>query len=155
MSYKLGLNVEGLTLTGGLDISGTGNSVENIIVGNGGASTIKGGEGHDVLSGGNVADRFLFDTTVSATNRDGILDFCASDDTTALARAIFTRMTGNGAPPPARLLQERQPRMQGIESFTTRRPETSSMIVMARGRQPRACSCMWMREPCSRTQTSL
>ncbi len=75
ISCKLGLNVESLTLVGTQDVRGTGNSLANIIAGNGGDNTIKGGKGRDVLSGRDGADRFLFDSALGAANRDDILDF--------------------------------------------------------------------------------
>lgn len=97
ISYKLGQHVENLTLTGSLDINGTGNSLANTIVGNSGANTINGGLGRDILSGGGGADKFLFNTALSAANRDDILDFSVIDDTIALDRSIFQKISGNGA----------------------------------------------------------
>jgi Ca2+-binding RTX toxin-like protein len=88
IAYTLGATVENLNLTGKAVISGTGNSLNNVIVGNsaanklfGGAGndTITGGAGKDVMSGGVGADTFIFklktDTTVSALTRDAITDF--------------------------------------------------------------------------------
>ena len=66
--------VENLTLTGVAAIDGTGNSLDNIIIGNGAANTLNGGFGHDTLSGGGGADIFLFGTTSGA---DTISDFSA------------------------------------------------------------------------------
>jgi len=46
-SYTLGRNVENLTLTGTSAINGTGNSLDNILTGNGAGSTLAGGAGDD------------------------------------------------------------------------------------------------------------
>lgn len=51
VSYTLGDNLENLILTGLSDISGTGNSLNNIIVGNDGNNFLYGGEGNDDLIG--------------------------------------------------------------------------------------------------------
>ncbi len=47
ITYALGANVENLTLVGGAAINGTGNSLNNIIVGNGSANVLAGGAGND------------------------------------------------------------------------------------------------------------
>ncbi|MFP6849949.1 MAG: calcium-binding protein [Pseudomonas sp.] len=65
IDYTLGNNVENLTLTGALDLSGAGNSLDNIIIGNdgnneldgnGGNDTLYGGAGGDILNGGDDDD---------------------------------------------------------------------------------------------------
>lgn len=65
-SYWLSDNLEKLTLTGSLGLSGTGNTLANLINGNSsanilaggeGADTLMGGAGHDTLLGGADADR--------------------------------------------------------------------------------------------------
>ena len=43
VTFTLGANVENLTLTGVGNISGTGNTLNNIIIGNTGANAINGG----------------------------------------------------------------------------------------------------------------
>ena len=49
-------NVENLTLTGGSDINGTGNSLANTLTGNSGANTLIGGDGADTITGNDGAD---------------------------------------------------------------------------------------------------
>lgn len=51
-TYTLPVNVENLTLTGGNAISGTGNTLPNLLLGNGAANTLKGDQGNDTLDGG-------------------------------------------------------------------------------------------------------
>ena len=58
-SYNLGDNVENLLLTGSANISGTGNSLANLITGNSGANTLNGGNGDDTLDGGAGADQLV------------------------------------------------------------------------------------------------
>jgi len=104
VSFTLGANVERLTLSGTASVDGTGNSLNNVLYGNGGANelyglagadiisgyvgndTLRGGTGADTLSGGSGADRFVFAKGEAAGDR--ISDF-ASDD--------LIQLTGYGA----------------------------------------------------------
>ena len=52
VNRTLSANVENLTLTGGNDISGWGNSLDNTLIGNDGHNQLVGGGGNDVLDGG-------------------------------------------------------------------------------------------------------
>src|SRR3569623_803574 len=56
VTYTLGYNVENLTLTGTVAINGTGNSLNNVLIGNSLANTLTGGLGDDtyVISTGDV-----------------------------------------------------------------------------------------------------
>ncbi|WP_434563972.1 M10 family metallopeptidase C-terminal domain-containing protein [Pseudomonas sp. R1-6] len=96
VSWSLGANLENLTLTDAAAINGSGNALENVLIGNaannvlngaagndridGGAGndTLMGGAGTDTLTGGTGADRFVF-SSLSDLGKDGagdvILDF--------------------------------------------------------------------------------
>jgi len=52
VNYTLGNNIENLTLQGSTNLTGTGNSLHNIITGNMGNNTLSAGVGNDTLDGG-------------------------------------------------------------------------------------------------------
>jgi len=56
ITYTLGTNLENLTLTGTTAINGTGNALDNILIGNTAANTLTGNAGYDTLNGGAGAD---------------------------------------------------------------------------------------------------
>ena len=64
ISYQLADNVEELQLLGGSAINGTGNRLNNRIVGNSGNNVLDGGLGDDVLIGGEGNDTYLVDSTL-------------------------------------------------------------------------------------------
>jgi trimeric autotransporter adhesin len=59
ISFTLGDGLEDLTLTGSGTLSGTGNGLDNEIIGNSGADTLDGGGGGDLLRGGAGNDLLL------------------------------------------------------------------------------------------------
>lgn len=99
VSWTLGANFESLTLTGALNVSGTGNALANRIAGNAGnnllnglegndnlmggdgADTLIGGLGRDALTGGGGADRFVLNDTAAGLDR--IADFVSGEDVIA------------------------------------------------------------------------
>ena len=65
LTYTLGANVENLTLTGMAAINGTGNGLENSLIGNSANNTLNGGAGNDRLDGG-----LGNDTMIGGTGND-------------------------------------------------------------------------------------
>jgi len=51
LAWTLGNNIENLTLTGSNAVNGTGNSLDNVIIGNDAVNTLIGNDGNDTMSG--------------------------------------------------------------------------------------------------------
>ena len=64
ITYTLTNNVENLTLTGTTVINGTGNVLNNVLVGNSAANTLSGDAGTDTLIGGAGDDTYVVDNTL-------------------------------------------------------------------------------------------
>ncbi|WP_162245024.1 calcium-binding protein [Rhizobium sp. Root1212] len=113
-------SIENLTLLGTGNIDGTGNTLDNIVLGNAGKNTLAGGNGKDALkgnggddilkgdtgddilfgglgkdtlTGGANKDIFVFDTALGSSNVDHLTDFSVVDDTIHLENAVFTVLT--------------------------------------------------------------
>ncbi|MDD2830065.1 MAG: DUF4347 domain-containing protein [Sulfuricurvum sp.] len=94
IDYTLGQNVEKLSFRGTADLNGTGNELNNKLIGNSGDNILNGLNGNDILTGGTGRDLFVFDTTLnSTTNRDTITDFNVTDDRIELSHAIFNNLS--------------------------------------------------------------
>ena len=59
VTWTLGNELEHLTLTGTATINGTGNALDNWLIGNGAVNTLTGGDGADTLDGGVGADSLV------------------------------------------------------------------------------------------------
>ena len=92
ITYTLGANVENLTLSGTTAISGSGNTVTNVIHGNAANNALNGREGNDILQGFGGRDTFMFNTTITTTNIDRVRDFSTVDDFLKLDDAIFSQL---------------------------------------------------------------
>lgn len=108
VSYTLGSNVENLTLTGTSAINGAGNTLSNVVVGNGGNNTLTGAAGNDTLTGGNGADIYSYSSGHGSDTIDNSSGDTAQDrlNLTNLTRSQMTLtrsgndlvMTRNGTP---------------------------------------------------------
>ena len=75
ISYALGDNVEDLTLMGSSGLNGTGNALNNTILGNAGANSLHGGDGKDYIDGGRGND------TIDGGNGNDTITGGDGDDT--------------------------------------------------------------------------
>ena len=86
VNFSLGANIENLTLIGADNINGTGNALNNIMIGNNGNNgnnIINGGAGNDNLNGGNGSDTLiggLGNDTLTGGTGSNRLDGGAGDD---------------------------------------------------------------------------
>lgn len=87
ITYTLGGNVENLTLSGIAHLDGTGNDLNNVIVGNGGQNELWGGLGNDVLTGGGAGD------VLSGDSGDDIMTGGEGEDTFLYAQIAQGRDT--------------------------------------------------------------
>jgi trimeric autotransporter adhesin len=92
ITYTLTDNTENLTLTGTANIAGTGNVLDNVIIGNTGANALFGLEGNDTLNGGAGADAMTGgtgnDTYVVDNTADTVIE--SPDEGTDLVQASVT-----------------------------------------------------------------
>jgi serralysin len=107
-SITLGANFEYLELTGGGN-TGTGNNLDNVLIGNAnnntlsglfGADSIYGKQGSDTLYAGVDAlqDRFIFDTALNAaTNVDTLYEAEFPEDQLMLDNSVFGNLLSTGA----------------------------------------------------------
>ncbi|RLJ64793.1 DUF4347 domain-containing protein [Sulfurisoma sediminicola] len=80
VTFSLAANLENLELTGTYNLDGTGNELDNVIVGNAGINHLDGGAGNDRLEGGDGNDFLTGGTGVDvfvlgAGSKDFITDF--------------------------------------------------------------------------------
>nr|WP_064249324.1 M10 family metallopeptidase [Rhizobium leguminosarum]OAP90867.1 hypothetical protein A4U53_29040 [Rhizobium leguminosarum] len=88
-AYTLGNNVENLTYIGTGAFAGTGNALNNVVVGGSGSNTLTGGAGNDNLTGGAAADVFVY---LPNWGHDTITNFVATGsahDAISIDHSIF------------------------------------------------------------------
>ena len=84
IDYTLGDNVENLTLTGNA-ISGTGNALDNTLIGNGNNNILDGGIGADSMAGGYGNDTYLLDNL-----GDTVTEYAGQGTDTVIAPFDYT-----------------------------------------------------------------
>jgi Ca2+-binding RTX toxin-like protein len=96
------VNVEHLIIDGKLKGNGTGNVLENKLIGNlavnvlsalAGNDTLDGGSGNDTLTGGDGSDTFIFSSGIKGNkNIDTVKDFVHGQDKIYLSADIFSKL---------------------------------------------------------------
>ena len=89
ISYTLGVNLENLTLSGLTKVNGTGNALDNQLIGNNQANKLSGGAGNDTLNGGAGNDRFI----ISDSSVDTIQNFAKNKDTLCISLSEFSQLS--------------------------------------------------------------
>ncbi|MDR9808724.1 calcium-binding protein, partial [Rhizobium hidalgonense] len=88
-SYVLAANVENLSFGGTGPFAGTGNALNNVIVGGSGSNTLTGGAGNDTLTGGTAADFFVFALNWGHDTITNFVATGAAHDTIRIDHSIF------------------------------------------------------------------
>lgn len=95
-----GSTLENLTLTGNSDINGTGNGLQNVIIGNSGNNILDGGSNADSLVGGAGNDTYIVDNTndlVTELANEGIDTVLSRVTRTLEANVENLTLTGNSS----------------------------------------------------------
>ena len=90
-------DIENLTLTGIAAINGTGNALDNIIIGNSAANLLIGNDGNDTLDGGAGADTMrggLGNDTYVVDNAGDVVDETGGDGTDLVQSSVTFDLSG-------------------------------------------------------------
>ena len=99
ISYALGVNVENLQLSGTSAIDGTGNSLNNSLLGNAAANILDGGQGSDAFTGHGGNDTYVVDAvgdTINEASNAGVDTVRSSVSYTLGSNVENLTLTGNG-----------------------------------------------------------
>lgn len=96
MTYTLSTSVENLNLTGGGNINGTGNTLANVITGNGGKNTLAGLAGADILDGGLGVDTATYAASTIEVNVSLATGLGQGGDADGDALLHIENLTGSG-----------------------------------------------------------
>ena len=94
LSWVMGAGIETLTLTGTGNFSGTGNTLNNYIIGNSGANTLSGGGGYDQLLGGMGNDTYIV-STEDGENYSAVIEELDGGIDTVRASTSYYVLGGN------------------------------------------------------------
>ena len=107
VTWTLGANLEALILTGTANINGTGNTLNNLLVGNSGVNALTGGAGNDgyvigagdtVVEGANAGtDTVLSDVTTTLSANVELLGLTGSNAINGTGNSLNNALTGNNA----------------------------------------------------------
>jgi Ca2+-binding RTX toxin-like protein len=95
-TYTLGAssNLENLTLTGTAAVNGTGNALDNVLIGNSANNTLNGGNGNDTLDGGAGVDTLIGgngdDIYIIDTTTDTITEYSSGGTDTVKSSVTYT-----------------------------------------------------------------
>jgi Ca2+-binding RTX toxin-like protein len=98
VTYTLSANVENLTLTGTAAINGTGNALDNVLIGNSAVNTLTGGAGNDTLDGGAGADKLIGGTgndTYIVDNTGDVITENANEGTDLVKSSVTYTLATN------------------------------------------------------------
>lgn len=100
VTYVLGAGLENLTLTGSAAINGTGNALDNVIIGTSGANILDGSEGNDALDGSAGIDTLIGgagnDTLIGGAGLDTV-SYAAAAGSVTVSLAISLAQVTVGA----------------------------------------------------------